>query len=143
MAHLISSILKDKEFISVNSITSVKECAELMAMHKIGSLPVKDSHTDQIIGIISERDMTRNLVAKGLNADTLNAVDIAYTDFNLLDSHESIEKAMTTITETKRRHLLITEGGKVVSILSIGDLMKHVLEEKLIVIEQLENYINS
>ncbi|HAU2083525.1 TPA: CBS domain-containing protein, partial [Legionella pneumophila] len=78
-----------------------------------------------------------------LSLETAKVSDVVYTNVTILSPHDSVEKAMQVITETKRRHVLIQEEGELLAIFSIGDLLYHVLEDKLRVIEHLENYIHS
>ncbi|HAU2046321.1 TPA: CBS domain-containing protein, partial [Legionella pneumophila] len=78
-----------------------------------------------------------------LSLETAKVSDVVYNNVTILSPHDSVEKAMQVITETKRRHVLIQEEGELLAILSIGDLLYHVLEDKLRVIEHLENYIHS
>jgi CBS domain-containing protein len=143
MAHLISSILVKRELIFVHPDLDIQECVKIMNQNRIGAVVVKDEEQDLILGIISERDITRKLVAQNLDPLTTKASDIVYSQVSILSCHEPIEEAMKTINNTRRRHVLIEDEGRVISILSIGDLMKHVLNEKEQVIEHLENYIYS
>ena len=143
MYHNINSILIDRELFTVKEYISVFDCASLMLKHHIGSLPVQHSDTDKIIGIISERDITRKVVAVNANSRILTAKNIMHEDVTVLDCNESIEKAMNIIQQTRRRHMLISRDNKIISLISIGDLMKHVLNDKAEVIEQLETYIHS
>ncbi|CEK10209.1 CBS domain-containing protein [Legionella hackeliae] len=121
--------------------TSVAECVKRMTENDIGALVVRDDK--HLIGIVSERDVIRSCLNKGLNPDTTTAGDIAYTAVSVLNLFDPVEKAMEVITQTKRRHVLILEQEELVAILSIGDLLFHLLEDKSRVIEQLENYIHT
>jgi CBS domain-containing protein len=143
MAHLISSILDKREIVFVHPDASVQDCVKLMADNGIGAVVVKDEEQQRILGIISERDITRKVVRMGLDPLHTSAQDIVHSEVTILDCHQPIEKAMAAITHTRRRHVLVKDGSDVISIVSIGDLMKHVLEEKSIIIEHLENYIYS
>lgn len=143
MSSSICSILLGKELITVKSNACVFDCAILMAKLNIGALPVKDIETDNIIGIISERDMVRQVTAKGLDPKELMANDIVHINICVLDCHETIEKAMNIMSATRRRHMLISRDEDIISIISIGDLMNHLLDEKVGVIAHLEDYIRS
>lgn len=142
MAHLIYSALAQPRR-SISFITSeltINECVKVMTEKDIGALVVKD---DNLVGIVSERDIIRSCLNEGLDPYTTTAGQIAYVNVSVLNLFDPIEKAMAIITETKRRHLLIEEEGELVAILSIGDLLFHLLEDKSRVIEQLENYIHT
>ncbi|WED41935.1 CBS domain-containing protein [Legionella cardiaca] len=143
MAHLIFSALPQPrrtiEFISPN--VTVDECVKKMTDLDIGALVVRDE--ENIIGIVSERDVLRSCLYSGLDPHTTLASEIAYPAVSILNMFDPVEKAMEVITQTKRRHVLVTEQGELVAILSIGDLLFHLLEDKTRVIEQLENYIHT
>lgn len=143
MANLIYSALPEprRPIIFTNSNTSVAECIELLTTLNIGALVVRDDR--DILGIVAERDIVRSCLHKACNLNTTPAKDILFKDPSTLDLFDTVEKAMETITKTKRRHVLITEKGELVAILSIGDLLYYLLEDKTRVIEQLENYIHT
>lgn len=141
MAHLIAGIIEDRELIHIQSTVVVRQAVELMASKYIGALVIKDE--DTVLGIVSERDIARQVVAKGLDADIITVADIVHADATVLDKNEVIETAMRAISNTKRRHILVSDNGEVINIVSIGDLMLHVLEEKTETIKHLENYIYS
>lgn len=142
MGDLISSVLGDAELIWVDSESSINDCARLMVEKRIGAVVVKDA-SEKVLGLISERDVTRKCVGQQLDANQHKAKDIVFTDVTVLDKQEPIEKAMEAVINTRRRHVLVEDNGEVVSIVSIGDLMKHLLKEKSQMIEHLENYIRS
>ena len=142
MAHLISSITNNKrELMFVQSDVRIRQVVELMTNNRIGAMLVKDE--DLVLGVISERDIVYKVVQPGLNPDEVTAKEIVYSRVSILDKHEPIEKAMQVISDTKRRHVLIAEEGRIIDIISIGDLMKHILAEKSQTIEHLEHYIYS
>jgi len=141
MSELISSLLANKELVMVQSNVSVYEVANLMASNRIGAIIVKDE--DSLLGLISERDITRKVVSQGVDLHATKAYDILFSDVTILSPHETLEKAMQVITNTRRRHVLIEDKGEIISILSIGDLMKHLLDEKSNTIEHLQQYIYS
>ena len=142
MGDAISTIMHQGALVSVSDDETISHCVSIMRDKRIGALVVKNNQGD-VIGTISERDITRKVVAEARDAKTTKAADIVYTDVTILDKSEPIEKAMEAIINTKRRHVLIEDEGQVVSIISIGDLMKQVLMEKNQMIEHLENYIRS
>jgi CBS domain-containing protein len=115
----------------------------MMVKQDIGALVVRDEISRKVLGIVTERDILRSCLHYGLDPAKTRAIDIAYVNFSVLDLFDPIENAMETITKTKRRYVLIAEKDEVVAILSIGDLLFHLLEDKTRVIEQLENYIHT
>ena len=143
MANLIHSILPqpNRPIIYTHPDVSVAQCVEIMVQHNIGALVVTDD--DNLLGILSEHDIVRSRVHNGLSPSSTKASDILCADITMLKSSDTVEKAMEAITYTKRRHILVSEEGKLIAILSIGDLLFNLLEDKARVIEQLENYIHT
>lgn len=119
----------------------VKDCIQLMSDKDIGALVIKED--DRVTGMISERDIVRGCLQLSKKLDDIVAKDIAFTEISILNSNDPIEKAMQTITQTKRRHILIEENNNLIAILSIGDLLVHLLEDKSRTIQHLENYIHN
>lgn len=142
MAHLIHSVLPmpPRKLVCIGPEVTIKKCVELMAANNIGALVVLDDD-QKLIGIVSERDIIHACLNKGCSLNDCIAKDIAYKDVTILSPHDIVEKAMKAVTETKRRHVLIYDKGRLLAILSIGDLLFHLLDDKARVIEQLENYI--
>lgn len=143
MAHLIYSVLPypRRAIIFVEPELSVESCVELMIAQNIGALVVRDGN--KLIGMVTERDVVRKCVHQNLDSRQTTAGDIAYEDVSILQSNDPVEKAMETITMTKRRHVLVADDGELIAILSIGDLLFHMLDDKSRVIQHLENYIHS
>ena len=143
MSYLIHSILPQprRPIAIVHPDVSVAQCVDMMVQDDIGALVVSDDIN--MLGIVSERDIVRALVYKGLPAETTTAADILYSEVSVLAPHDTVEKAMQIITYTKRRHILVAEEGSLIAIISIGDILLKLLEDKAQVIEQLENYIHT
>jgi CBS domain-containing protein len=143
MTDLIYNILPNprRPIVYIKPDLKVSDCVKLMLDNDIGALVVHDG--DRLIGMVSERDVVRNCVYLGLDPNLATAGEIAYAEVSVLPSNDAVEKAMETITRTKRRHLLVSENGELIALLSIGDVLYHVLEEKSRVIDHLETYITS
>ncbi|KTC85365.1 MULTISPECIES: CBS domain-containing protein [Legionella] len=143
MAHLIYSALSEprRPIVYVSPKTTVSQCIKLMIKENIGAVVVLERNN--LIGMVTERDIVRSCLYRDLDPLKTTVADVAFSNISVLNLFDPIEKAMETITETKRRHVLIEENGKLVAILSIGDLLFHLLEDKIRVIEQLENYIHT
>lgn len=143
MAQLIHNVLPmpPRKIIYIHPHDSMEECIKTMVELDIGALVVVDNDRN-LVGMVTERDIVRSLY-KGFNLHTTKAKDISFSPVTILSPHDVIEKAMQAITETKRRHVLICEENERVAILSIGDLLYYLLEDKTRVIEQLENYIHT
>ncbi|MCE0724314.1 MULTISPECIES: CBS domain-containing protein [Legionella] len=145
MADLIHNALPrpKREIIYIHPDDSVKKSIDMMTEYDVGALVVVDND-NQLVGIVSERDIVRSCLHKCINLETGKVSDVVYRDVTILSPNDVVEKAMQAMTATKRRHVLIRdENNEFVAILSIGDLLYHILEDKLHVIEQLENYIHT
>lgn len=146
MADLIFSALPQprRPIVYVHPYVTVTQCVEMMTNDNIGALVVLDDDTNSnLLGMVTERDIIRSCLFRGLDPKKATASDVLYSDVSVLNLLDPIEMAMETITKTKRRHVLVAEKGSLVAILSIGDLLFHLLEDKTRVIEQLENYIHT
>ena len=98
----------------------------------------------KLLGIVSERDIVRACLHKCVDLEKLTVSEVVHKDITILKSNDLVEKAMQSMTETKRRHVLICDDkNELIAILSIGDLLYHLLDSQTRVIEQLENYIHT
>lgn len=144
MAYLIHNVLPvpPRKIAFIHPNDTVKKSIELMNDLDIGALVVTDDKK-KLHGIISERDIVRSCLHKCLDLNTAKVSDVVYTQVTILSPHDAVEKAMQAMTDTKRRHVLICEDGEFIAILSIGDLLYHLLEDKSRVIEYLQQYIHA
>lgn len=142
MSNLIYSILPKpaRSIIQVHPDVTVSQCIELMIRHNIGALVVTDD--DNLLGIVSERDVVRGLLHHGGSLLDRPVSEILWANVVVLKPTDTVETAMAVITETRRHHVLVAEDGKLVAIVSIGDVLFSLLEDKARVIQQLENYIH-
>ncbi len=142
MSNLIYSILPNppREIVFVHPDVSVAQCVEMMVHSNIGALVVTDDNN--LLGIVSERDVVKGLIKHGSNLLNVKASDILCADVTVLKPTDTVETAMAVITETKRRHVLIAEEGKLIAIVSIGDVLFNLLIHKAREIQELENYIH-
>lgn len=145
MADLIHNVLPKsrRKIIYINPDDSIKKCIDLMTELDIGALVVVDKN-DKLIGIVSERDIVRSCLHHCVNLETGTVSEVVYKDVTILSPHDVVEKAMQAMTSTKRRHVLIRdEHNELIAIISIGDLLYHILDDKARTIEHLENYIHT
>lgn len=142
MSNLISSILPVpvREIVYIHPDVSVTQCVEIMVKENIGALVVTDD--TNLLGIVSERDIVWGLNKKGESLLELPVKEIVWANVAVLKPTDTVETAMAIITESKRRHILIAEEGKLIAIVSIGDILCSVIEEKSKLIQHLENYID-
>ena len=137
----VSDILQGKRNIvySVPGDVSVYEAVKVMGEKNIGALVVLTG--DELSGIISERDYARKIVLKGkASRDTL-VRDIMTEQVITVVPDDSIDKCMELMSAKHIRHLPIIDGGKVVGMISIGDVVNAVIASQKETIEHLQNYI--
>jgi CBS domain-containing protein len=94
-------------------------------------------------GIVSERDYARKVILMGRSSADTPVRDIMTTPVLTVQPETTVEKCMQLMTEHRVRHLPVTDGGRVIGMVSIGDLVKAVIAEQQQQIEQLESYIHS
>jgi len=94
-------------------------------------------------GIVSERDYARKVILMGRSSADTPVRDIMTTPVLTVQPETTVEKCMQLMTERRVRHLPVTEGGRVIGMVSIGDMVKAVIAEQQQQIEQLESYIHS
>jgi signal-transduction protein with cAMP-binding, CBS, and nucleotidyltransferase domain len=110
--------------LKVRTGTPVQKAAEVMRKNAVGSLVVWDGR--QIIGILTEGDITRRVVARGLNPTTTGVETVMTTPFLVIESNRSTMNANDIMEQEGVRHLGVIENGKIVGILSVRDLLRHV-----------------
>jgi CBS domain-containing protein len=132
---------KPPRIITIGPEAPVIDALRLMAEHEIGALPVLDGHT--LVGILSERDYARKVVLLGRASKDTPVRDIMTSPVRTVTPDETIEHCMQLVTDRRIRHLPVLADGRLIGILSIGDLVKSVIEEQQQTLEQLERYIAS
>ena len=118
---------------------TVLEALMVMAEKNVGALPVVEG--GNVVGIVSERDYARKMVLKGRSSVGTEVREIMSSPVITVDSHQSVDTCMTMMTNSHLRHLPVVEDGKLVGLLSIGDLVKEAIAEQADLIRQLEGYI--
>ena len=111
-----------------------------MAEKDVGSLVVMDR--EKLIGIITERHYSRNVVLKGKTSPTTLVREIMDRNVVHVQPDHPVELCMALMTEKRVRHLPVLEGDKVMGIISIGDLLKSIISKQKFVIDELEHYIH-
>jgi len=141
--HTIGQLLQSKgtEVETIDQGATVYEALEHMADKEIGSLVVLKG--DKPAGLITERDYARNIALKGRTSKQTRLREIISHHVPVVQPEQSIEEAMAIMTEKRVRHLPVMQGETLVGIISIGDLVKAIIENQQFVIEQLVSYINS
>ena len=131
--------LKGTEVFSVTPEDSVLRAIEIMATRHVGALLVMSEA--KLIGIISERDYARKVILKNRSSHDTPVRDIMTSPAVSVAPEDSVHHCMRLMTEGRFRHLPVVKGGRVAGMLSIGDLVKAVIQEQSEHIEQLERYI--
>jgi CBS domain-containing protein len=124
---------------SVSPAETVLRSIEMMANQHIGALLVMNQGV--LLGIVSERDYARKVILKNRSSHDTPVSDIMTAPAVTVTPEDTIHHCMEVMTEMRFRHLPVMEAGRVVGMLSIGDLVKAVIEEQGQQIEHLERYI--
>jgi CBS domain-containing protein len=138
----VAHILKAKADQTVHSIApseSVFEAVKLMADKNIGALVVMEG--EKIVGIITERDYARKIVLMDRSSRITPVRDIMTSTALYVSSAHRSEECMALMTKSRVRHLLVIDDGKLVGLVSIGDLVRDTISEQKFIIQQLEHYI--
>jgi CBS domain-containing protein len=138
----VKDILRDKgnTVYSVESTIMVIRAIELMCEKNIGGLLIVDS--GKLEGIFTERDYARKLILKGKSSMNTPISELMTKNPFTIAPDNTIEDCMDMMTSRHIRHLPVVEGDKLIGIISIGDVVKHIIEEQKDIIEHLENYIS-
>lgn len=137
-----AGILNSKSTQAVHSIApsaSVFEAMTLMAQKNIGALLVMED--GKIVGIVTERDYARKVILMGRSSKDTPVNVIMTSEVMYVGPDHTSEECMALMTESRLRHLPVIDGGKLLGLLSIGDLVKDIISEQRFTIEQLEQYI--
>ena len=137
----VNQLLKVKggQIFSVAPTDSVLRAIEIMATRHVGALLVMGQ--DRLLGIISERDYARKVILKNRSSHDTPVGDIMTANPVTVSPDATVHQCMEMMTEGRFRHLPVVDKGRVVGMLSIGDLVKAVIEDQSQQIEQLERYI--
>ena len=118
---------------------TVYEAIQMMATKKVGALLVMKGVA--LKGIISERDYAREVILKGRSSTDTRVGDIMSSNVISVSSSESVEASLAVMTDNHIRHLPIVDENMVIGVLSLGDLVKTIINDQQSTIQQLENYI--
>ena len=116
------------------------EAVRSMAEHGVGALLVMRG--DALAGIVSERDYARKVVLLGRASADTPIAQIMSSPVVTVSPDTNVQRCMVLMTERRIRHLPVVEGGRVIGVVSIGDLVKSVIQEQQRTIEELESYIH-
>lgn len=134
-------IKKYKEVISITPNRPVFDALVIMAEYKIGALVVLDG--ENLVGIFSERDYAREVILKGRSSKTTQIAEVMTHKVLIAGPNDTVEQGMSIMADRHIRHLPVVDNGRVIGMLSIGDLVKETLSYQQDLIKQLEGYIKS
>jgi len=132
---------KAQEIYAIEPDAPVIEAIRLMADKQIGALLVMDG--TRLLGIVSERDYARKIVLHGRSSANTPVRMIMTADVITVRLDDTAEHCMQVVTEQRIRHLPVLHGGQVIGVVSIGDLVKAVIEDQQVELAQLQRYIAS
>ena len=139
---IVAQILRSKPDQAVHTtlpVASVFDAVKLMAQKNIGALIVLEG--DKIVGIVTERDYARKVILLGRSSKETQVSNIMTSRVICVRPDQTSEECMALMTENRLRHLPVIENGKLTGVISIGDLVKDIIAEQKLIIEQLEHYI--
>jgi CBS domain-containing protein len=132
--------LKGTEVWSIGPAHSVYQAIEMMALKSIGALTVL-SDEGKLIGIISERDYARKVILEGKSSKDTTVSEIMTKNVICVDPSLKVDECMALMTEKRVRHLPVLHESELVGMISVGDLVKSIIDEQSTVIDHLERYI--
>ena len=137
----IATVLRRKpgDIFSISPEATVYEAIEMLADKGIGALLVMAE--GKLVGILSERDYARKVILKGKASKETRVKEIMTSPVVFVAPNQTVDDGMTLMTAKRIRHLPVVEGEKVMGMVSIGDLVKWIISEQEVTIQQLENYI--
>jgi len=137
----VSEILsgKNKVVLTIDRDESVFEAIRLMVESNVGSVIV--THDDVICGIFTERDYLRRIVLEGRTSKETPVIEVTTERLVVVEPSRSIEECMAMMTHERIRHLPVIDGKKLVGLVSIGDLVKHLSREREAEVRYLTEYI--
>jgi len=139
----VLTILRDKgsEVITTAPSATVVDAARVMTDKRIGAVLVLD--TGRVVGVVSERDIVRTISTRGAAALYLEVQDLMSSDVFTCRRDATIDDLMAMMTERRIRHIPVVEDGQLYGMVSIGDVVKHRIEETEQEAEALRGYIRA
>ena len=141
MPATIESLLREKgrDVWALSPSATVHDAALMMVEKRVGALLVMAG--DQLVGMVSERDYASRFILPGRNARDMLVSEVMSSPVFYVSPEHTVDDCMRIVTDRRIRHLPVVENGKVVGLVSIGDLVKSVVREQGETILYLESYI--
>ena len=138
----VADILSKRDARSLASLSptaTVRDALQLMADRNIGSVLIMQG--EALLGIFTERDYARKIALMGRTSAVTQVKDVMTSAVMFVKPDQTSEQCMQIMSNNRLRHLPVLNNGKLVGMISIGDLVKDIISEQKFIIEQLENYI--
>lgn len=139
----VSQILKQKDnlLITIHKQATVYEALQLMMDHNISAILVTEN--EDLQGIFTERDYARKVVLQGKSSKEIKIEEVMTSSLIVISPNDSIDSCMQIMTDKHIRHLPVVESNQIKGMVSIGDVVKFVIEDQKQTIKNLESYIQS
>ena len=137
----INKLLSQRELHTVSKGATIRDVVFYMAEKGVGLVPIMDS--GKLVGVFSERDLVKRVIAKNKNLDETKVEDIMSTKLIIADVNEANESVLAKMKEANTRHILIIENEKLIGVLAMRDLLELDLSVCRTTVEVLNNYIYS
>jgi CBS domain-containing protein len=131
---------KGRAVFSVTPEVTVYSAIETMCQKDVGGLLICEN--EKLVGIFTERDYARKLILKGKSSKETPIGELMTRNPIVVSPESTIEDCMKIMSSKNIRHLPVVEGDKLVAMISIGDVVRFIIEEQKSIIEQLEQYIS-
>lgn len=139
---LVSDILNSKghEIWAVKPDDTVFESLQLMAEKEVGALLVMDE--DRLVGIVTERDYARKVILEGKSSKDSSIAEVMTKHVLCVTPERTVDECMALMTDKRARNLPVVDHKRVIGLVSIGDLVKALISEQQVLIDQLQHYIS-
>jgi len=140
MTETLVTKLSKRECFTLSGLDTVKTASEKLQKHNVGAMPVLSKQNNEIIGIVSERDLARFIFQDKFNIE-LPVTKIMTQQIITCNLDTSVTELMEIVSHKKIRHIPIVDGKKILGIVSIGDVINHIIEQYKEENKQLKDYI--
>lgn len=139
----VNQILKQKEnrLITIQSEATVYEALEIMMKHNISAILI--TKNEDLEGIFTERDYARKVILQGKSSKEVQIKEVMTQSLIVISPDDTLDHCMALMTDKHIRHLPVKDGNKISGMISIGDVVKYIIEDQKVTIKNLEGYINS
>ena len=132
---------KDGRLITISPNSMVYEALEIMNNYNISAIMIVEDNN--LKGIFTERDYARKVVLKGRSSKEVKILDVMTPNPKTITPSDSLDHCMKLMTDMHIRHLPVQTDSKLIGMISIGDVVKYIIEDQKQTIKNLESYINS